>query len=203
MIKIYVIDTRPLYISDLLSSVYLKESDLEAVSKYKVDEAKKEKAASFILKNKYIGDYSLSPKGKPVSENTFFNITHSHGVVMLAVNQTSPVGIDLEKIRKMEDDFKRYVTSDEEYGAIKTDSDFFKLWTNKESLLKAVGCGIDRKLPLVPGLPLNGLRQLGEKRYQSKTMLYEDFVLSITIEGDEVFEISFMKENNIWKSTTL
>lgn len=68
------------------------------------------------------------------SDEVFFNLSHSHGVIMLGISHT-PIGVDIEKIRDI--DFKRFDFIDAE-----DIDDFFEKWTERESYLKLVGSGL-------------------------------------------------------------
>jgi 4'-phosphopantetheinyl transferase len=89
--------------------------------------------------------------GKPYSDNIqnlYFNISHSQDWIVCAIS-SFPVGVDIEKIRPINfiDISKLYFTSDE-YKLIaakklKEQQDtFYRLWTLKESLIKANGKGL-------------------------------------------------------------
>lgn len=86
-------------------------------------------------------DVKLGKNGKPYlkSGKFFYNLTHTDGLVMLAVSDKE-VGIDAEKFR--EDDFSKVVekyTSQGEKERILTNKDFLCLWTKKESFVKYLG----------------------------------------------------------------
>lgn len=116
---------------------------------------------TFGLKEKYGRDYSVvkDSAGKPVLEDEpgiFFNISHTRGVVVCAISDQA-VGIDVEYIRPFDERLMRRICTEEEQAYIyqlrdSTGDDrschrrFFRLWTLKESFLKATGHGIS--LPL-------------------------------------------------------
>lgn len=68
------------------------------------------------------------------SEEVFFNLSHSHGVVMLGISHT-PIGVDIEKIRDI--DFKRF-----DFIEAEDLDEFFEKWTERESYLKFTGKGL-------------------------------------------------------------
>ncbi|MCB2219346.1 MAG: 4'-phosphopantetheinyl transferase superfamily protein [Bacteroidetes bacterium] len=95
-----------------------------------------------------------SEKGKPYLKNQpnlHFNLSHSGEWVVLAVDETE-VGIDIEKIRKIDYNIAQRFFSNEEYSrleALKGDDKrryFFTLWTLKESYLKFLGKGLTKAL---------------------------------------------------------
>lgn len=181
-------------LDELLNSRYLSTTNLEEIKKYKMEETKKEKAISFILKNKHIKDYYLNEFGKPLSKDICFNISHSHGVVIFAINDVD-VGVDIEKIRPSKDDMRRYISSDEEYAYIKDDETFYEIWTNKESLVKALGVGIKDNIRDIPALPINGVKHYKNQEFISKNVEYEGFIISVTTIGNSDFEINVLNED--------
>ena len=187
-IKVIFIDTNDISLETLLSSSYLSKKDLESLEKYKIEETKKEKACSLILKNKYIKDYHLNEFGKPISDNSFFNISHSKGMVVFT-QDSLPIGIDIEKIRPATDELKDYISSIEEKEYITDEKSFFEIWTNKESLTKAIGTGIKSSIKEIPSLPINGVKQYKGKSYYSKTIQYNNYVICVTRELDKPFDL--------------
>ncbi len=70
------------------------------------------------------------------SEEVYFNISHSHGVIMLGISHTE-IGVDIEKIRDF--DYKKIDFIDAE-----DIDDFFEKWTERESYLKFTGEGLSK-----------------------------------------------------------
>lgn len=68
------------------------------------------------------------------TDEVYFNLSHSHGAVMLGISHT-PIGVDIEKIRPI--DFKKFdfINADNE-------EEFFEKWTERESYLKLTGEGL-------------------------------------------------------------
>ena len=195
-ITVHYFDSNIVDINDILSNTFLSEKDLKDLGKYHVLEVKKEKAISTYFKNRYIGKYYINEYGKPLSDKCFFNISHSKGVIAFA-STSYPIGIDLEVIREVNEDLVQYISSKEEYQFIQTDTDFYKLWTSKEALVKLIGTGIKSKVNEIPGLPLNDIRKYENHIIQSKTMEYENIVLTVAIETKEEIEIEIVKEKII------
>lgn len=83
--------------------------------------------------------------GKPFLKqgDLFFNVSHSGDYLAAAVSE-KPVGIDLERIRQVKEGMYRKVVRPEEQVLIGTDRtrDFIRLWTLKESFVKAEGYGM-------------------------------------------------------------
>ncbi|PCH94540.1 MAG: hypothetical protein COB85_05505 [Bacteroidetes bacterium] len=91
-------------------------------------------------------------KGKPFSINDSslnFNISNSGGICVFSFSYVGEMGIDIEKIRQLPDleELIRKNYSNSEIGYINKKDDerltrFFRLWTVKESYLKAIGEGM-------------------------------------------------------------
>lgn len=191
---LYLLDTNSINMDQLCQSKYLDEVDIYPFLKYKSERAKNEKIASLYLKKKYIGAFTIDEHGKPISKDKYFNISHSEGLVALIIDKNYPIGIDIEKIKPLKDDFVKYVTSIEENNYIKKDKDFYYIWTNKESLLKAYGTGIEKELKDIPSLPINSSRFYRGFSYKSKSFSINDFVISITRNSLEDFDIEIINE---------
>ena len=195
IVKLYLFDARRLQIADLLNTLTLTSEDLKELEKAQLESVKKERAVSRHFKNKYIGEYSINEFGKPIAKDKHFNISHSKGVVALAVSDTREIGLDIEVIRESHDDLTRYISSDEEYKYIKNDENFFEVWTSKESLVKCLGTGIKSRIEEIPAFPLMGKKIYKNKNYFSKIIKKDDLIISICLDGDKDFEIDFIMED--------
>jgi len=90
--------------------------------------------------------------GRPILASTlpdhlFFNVSHSHGVLVIAISEDNPVGIDIEKIDPNTNPRQAasIAFSSDEKAYLETSNnpvtDFFNIWTAKEAVLKATGDG--------------------------------------------------------------
>ena len=100
--------------------------------------------------------FDYGPQGKPVLTapwsrvNLNFNMSHSGGVALCAVAYDRPVGVDIEEIRLPSDyeGIARQFFAPSEISQLESLSNnekclaFFRLWTRKEAVLKAVGAGL-------------------------------------------------------------
>jgi len=115
---------------------------------------------------------SRTSTGKPVLDDSLhFNITHSGDLVLMAVTDTRPVGVDVERRRpvaRVDALEARWLTAAErnDYNQLRAlgldDSDaFLRIWSLKEARLKALGVGIagagDAPVESVEALPLDDL----------------------------------------------
>lgn len=97
-----------------------------------------------------IGDLIISKNryGKPYfknNENIKFNISHCDGLIACAIG-TTEIGVDVENIRNFDEYVLKRVCNmkeiDETYKSSDSNKTFFKYWTMKESLGKALGVGL-------------------------------------------------------------
>ncbi len=102
----------------------------------------------------------------PDMPGTHFNLTHSADLALVAITSNAPVGVDIEKIRTLDDrdDVAREVFGTAEQAALARVPDaaktvaFFNAWTRKEAIIKATGEGFSADLKhiavtLTPGAP--------------------------------------------------
>jgi 4'-phosphopantetheinyl transferase len=99
-------------------------------------------------------DFVQGVKGKPTifqaKTDIEFNLTHCEGMALLAVTKSTPVGIDLERIRTRPSQLKiaKRMFSEAVFCELKKlspdqlDTAFFKQWTELEARAKCVGEGI-------------------------------------------------------------
>lgn len=85
-----------------------------------------------------------SENGAPIPVNgVHWSLSHKTGIVG-GVAAPLPVGLDLETIRPVSDGLMSKVAGDAEWRLVSGDRQhtFFRFWTAKEAVLKAVGKGI-------------------------------------------------------------
>jgi 4'-phosphopantetheinyl transferase len=105
-------------------------------------------------------DFDHATKGKPAlagpvkASELQFNLAHSDNLSLVAVTHRIPVGIDVERVRPLDDAeqlvarfFSKQETSRfRSLPAAQKSAAFFNLWTRKEAWLKATGEGITHLL---------------------------------------------------------
>jgi 4'-phosphopantetheinyl transferase len=136
----------------------------------------------------YLGDdapglrFVYGPYGKPALDPTLgddltFNVSHSHGLALIAVARQRRLGIDAERIRT-ERDWNRIAErffAPDEVATLRRllpqqrERAFFACWTRKEAFLKATGEGIRRSLrsfevSIEPGAPAQLIHIDGDRR---------------------------------------
>ena len=193
-IILHLFDARKHTLSELFSLTKVNEEGIAFLSKFKNIDVKKEKLISYYLKKKYVGEYSHNEYGKPISDNIFFNVSNSKGVVLLATCQNHDIGVDIEILRPNDESLIKYTTNEQEYAYIKNEVDFLSIWTSKESLMKCIGTGIRNKIKEIPALPLNAQKVYNGQNFFNKTFKYNDYIISITTGCDEEFEYNLINE---------
>lgn len=96
--------------------------------------------------------FSYNAKGRPeLADGGFaFNLSHSHGLGLLAVTPSGRIGVDLEQVRPVTDLLglaRRYFTHEEVRAIEMADAScrsdvFYQTWTRKEAFIKAHGEGV-------------------------------------------------------------
>lgn len=147
------------------SKEILSADELERAQRYKIPEVSKRFALTRTLLRLHLGAFlNVEPKslhfqygelGKPflIGSSLAFNISHSGHRAVLAVATGRELGVDIEKIRTLENDAlpERYFSTPEAIVYRVTPDDyrqraFFHYWTAKEAFLKARGDGLSRGL---------------------------------------------------------
>jgi 4'-phosphopantetheinyl transferase len=89
-------------------------------------------------------------------KNLHFNISHSGDIVVCALSDESPMGIDIEQMLPVSFSEYKEIMSVNEWDSINESgsvSEFYRLWTKKEAVCKAEGIGLfDNLHNLNPGI---------------------------------------------------
>ena len=112
-------------------------------------------AATRVPANKIL--FAEGPYGKPRlagTEGPLFNVSHSGSWALIGLSDSRPVGVDIELMRRAGGELAlaRSFFSDAEYRALEGQRNgmmlqsFYKIWTCKEAVLKALGAGISEHL---------------------------------------------------------
>lgn len=117
----------------------------DKILKYKNEDCKKNSIISFYIKKKLCDNNEIyfSKNGKPLCNNTFFNISHDFKCVV-GVKNKNPIGIDIVyKYRTIYIDYLKNSFTNNELNFINNDKfNLLKLWSIKESFLKMKGYGL-------------------------------------------------------------
>jgi 4'-phosphopantetheinyl transferase len=152
--------------------------------------------------------FGYNPYGKPSliaeqgGDTLRFNLSHSHGLALIAITKNRNIGIDLESIRT---DFPYQQIAESFFSPLENavlrslplhlqHKAFFTCWTRKEAYIKAVGKGLSIPLDrfdvtLAPGEPAALLNFQENPQEVSRWSLIElipgsDLVATLAVEGD-------------------
>ena len=160
MVKVYIADATILNDTQLFKRLY---AGLDTSRRAKTDRFRFEKDKRLCVAAGALLQYALqlenvrkpsikvTSNGKPYligEERMYFNLSHSEGMVMCAIADKE-VGCDVERKAGLDRELAEYVMTAYEIGKIyglERDTEqqemFFRLWTLKESYMKATGLGI-------------------------------------------------------------
>jgi len=170
---------------------YITPEDIASAARYVQASDRALHLVSAYLKRKYVGRWTVDERGKPQSERVYFNVSHTDGLVCLALADQA-VGVDAEVVRPVEDDLARYALSEPEYATWLAGTPFATLWTAKESLVKAHGTGLCCHPGKIDALPVEGAKiYLGEV-YYSRSVQLNGYVLCVTRRGAAPFSIELV-----------
>lgn len=160
--KIYYARTAAITEKEVLEKALelLPEKRLEKLGRIKHENGRRECVAAGLLLEYGLRQYGLSGKNVTFHENSdgkpyileqpdlHYNLSHSGDYVALVMSEKA-VGIDVEKLREGQTRLvQRFFAEDETVWLMEnwSDGDFTRMWTRKESFLKA--CGIGMRMPL-------------------------------------------------------
>lgn len=144
--------------------------------------------------------------GKPYlknHENIFFNISHCKELAACIV-ENSEVGIDVENIRQWRPGVAKRVFSDREMELLNNSENkselFFRIWTLKESFVKAIGVGISYPMKTCEFITLkDNIKAYGCDGYSfSQIILNNKFICSVCIKkylNNNVYRVQENKDN--------
>ena len=193
-VKIAVCFTEGLKFDQLKHRLPVCENDIKESSLYAEETDKVSHLISAALKRKYVGEWTVNDFGKPQGLCCFFNVSHCRGLVVLAISD-SEVGIDAENVRPVDNSLVSYVTSESELSFVGTDEDFFRIWTSKESLVKAQGQGLKRDLKSIPAFPFNGETLYQGEIYYRKQIKESNYIITVAQKGKSAFTVSLFYES--------
>lgn len=164
---------------------YLDDESTNKINKLKnISDQKRSIVSKLLLKdilklNKISNDLIIyNEYGKPYLKNNefFFNISHCEDYVVL-VTSAYEVGIDIQKIQKTNHLIvnKKYQKEEQDY--VTDDEKFTRVWTLKESYLKAIGKGLYEKLESFS--TIKDLKISPINNYQFYSLNLENYCLSV------------------------
>ena len=154
---------------------------------------------------------SHNPYGKPYLANIRkfkFNISHSGSYVVIATGK-NPVGIDIEYVKQLDMSVAKRFYTDEEYSFLQRIPEeetrvqaFYKLWTLKESYVKAIGKGLRIALnsfEFDENFHLTKLHKPLKKPFSFYTTVFNNHILSVCYLEKEInCKINFIQESDLY-----
>lgn len=155
-----------------LGSEALPADERERAARFKVDAAREEYLLARLALRRILarhlgsapGPFAYGKAGKPSlpGHGLEFNLSHSRGRLIIAVSTGQAVGVDIEQIQPGIDPIPLAqaglpaadVDSLLATPAGKRVDCFYRLWTEREACLKALGCGLGRPPAIVSRHPL-------------------------------------------------
>ena len=126
-----------------------------------------------ILKEYHI-DYDIfyNEYGKPYIKNNpiYFNISHSGDYIVIIISDKE-CGIDIEKIRGLNNKIIDKICIDKEKKSIIDDKTYTKIWTMKEAYSKYKGIGFGY-----------GFKNIDTTKIKINTIYYLDYIISYYVD---------------------
>jgi len=201
----------------------LPEYRLEKVEKMQQEVNRQQSIAAGLLLEYGLREYGLSGKDMAVGTNAdgkpyllertdiHYNLSHSGDYVALAMSDMA-VGIDIEKLRIGKNPLAKRFFAEEEYQYLEqawSDDAFTRMWTRKESVIKA--CGIGMRMPLDGFSTVDEVVRFVDERchelldcqaiyYLNSYQIGPDYWLSVCQKGKELSEKPLeVNIGDLWK----
>ncbi|MBC7525486.1 MAG: 4'-phosphopantetheinyl transferase superfamily protein [Flavobacterium sp.] len=132
-----------------------------------------------------LNNIQYTPKGKPYfTRERDFSVAYTDGCTVLVFSDKGSIGVDIEKVKSIDlIHYKNYFTT-REWEIINTaptiELEFYKLWTRKEALVKAMGVGFFMELNTLD--VLDDAVVLDKKWAIQTELINQDYVISIVQE---------------------
>lgn len=200
-----------LYISGISEFTELPGAELldnarrSRLEKYKVREDRQRCLVAGLLLRYALGDrikqIEFMERGKPfLPQGPCFNLSHSGDYVILAVS-ASELGADIEKIGSYKDRLARRCCTEDELSwlSARDPSAFYRLWTGKESIMKATGSGLSMDPGSFSLCPAEDGQYLvfGRPWYLCWPELFDDHCICVASPQKEEPEIIYVSEKTL------
>lgn len=164
------------------------------IDSYKLMEDKIRSLAATLLLDELLKEYNLNERDmeyfqgenkKPYFNNSdiFFSLSHSGDYVAAAISDKE-IGIDIEQVHTINHNIAKRFFTEKEIGYIENDDDFFKLWVQKESFVKAIGTGL--------ACPLNSFEIINS--YNESFVLFNNKKYSFTVNSIDDYKTAVCTE---------
>lgn len=168
------------------------------LEKYNMPEDKQRcLAAGLLLHHVFasrVEEIAYGEKGKPYfPDGPYFSISHSGDYVILGVSEL-PIGVDIEKLGQYKEKLVRHCCTSEEILWLDTQdkSEFYRLWTGKESIMKALGMGLAMSPASFSVLPAeDGAHIVENRRWYLTWMMLPGYYLCCACAGEERPELVY------------
>ncbi len=192
MVKLYCINVNTMTKEEIDSLSLIRK---EKASRYMFEKDKKLSLAAGIAFARGLKEYRLKESEVRIGYSKYdkpylidypdihFNLSHS-GEMAIAVFSDNEVGCDIEQIRKLNVQIVQSCFTNEENNYISKNKNkdlaFTRIWTCKESFLKATGRGLNTNLKGCEILFKKGVFYIRDEKYVTlQTLQNEDYVISI------------------------
>lgn len=136
-------------------------------------------------------------------ENIYFNLSHSGELVLLATD-TQKLGIDIEKIKEAPLGVSKKCFTDDELSWLynkRANEAFYKIWTAKESVMKAFGKGFHMSPRSFSVMPIeNGWHEINDSKWFIQWLILEDYIISVSTEKEDNIELVFLSREDLLNS---
>lgn len=196
LVKIFIADASTLVNKKLYSKLYQSlDLNRQAKADALILESDKRLSVGAAALLKYVLEQlgvkkqiiEIEKNGKPYlkdNDNIHFNISHSGSRVMCAISDKE-VGCDVQKSSNLKPDFMEYVMTEAElkeiysYENVDERKDmFFRIWSLKESYVKATGMGLKRNPKSISILDIDSdpkvYPSVDDKKYYFKEYSFDD-----------------------------
>lgn len=160
---VFPLDGAPeLAVGDTLSA-----EELDRASRFRFEHLRRAYVIAHVMLREVLSRYTnirpaelnvaTRPGGKPFLRDAVdidFSLSHTEGLAAIAVAANAKVGVDIEKMRPVDQDFAALIGARDarEVKALPCEDQLaamFRCWTRKEALLKGVGLGLLDDLDVV------------------------------------------------------
>ena len=203
--KLFLCKTEEFF--DLAGIDFLPAYRREKIERYKNNDDKIRSLVGGLLLRYAFGkradEIAVDANGKPYLDGENFNLSHTDGIVALAVAH-APVGVDIEKVRPVNFAVSNKIFSESETEFLSTFNqdeksiNFFDIWVGKESVCKAIGSGLTSLSKTFSLLPLtDGYYRAFDKLFYLRWLFEGDYRICLASENIEPLDIVWLNKTDL------